>query len=255
MCSAWDVFPEKIRAGGLTIYDPIAVGSELWIPAPELQTILNRALRGLNLAGLPLRTRSKRVKERVAEALGYPVPKTFARTQPRFLGQCFDTYIQKSNNLQLWNEEFSAMRRYALIQVDDNYLIKSVRVVTGETLALLDTTGTLTQKYQARLEIKSATKELVSARDTDRILSCLGTPLLTKFADTPTDQPTEEGMLPIAEVFDRISPLVGRLVVNPELTKSETEAANSTARSVKRWAMQKPRTMASFPTCGISCLR
>jgi len=144
MNEAWEIFPKRIRASGLTIYDSIVVGSELWIPSPELQAILSRALQGLNLTGLPLRTRSKRVKERVAEALGYPVPKTFLKTQPRFPGQCFDTYIQKSNNLQVWNEELSAIRRYVLIRVDDNSLVTGVRVVTGETLALLDTTGTLT---------------------------------------------------------------------------------------------------------------
>jgi hypothetical protein len=141
MSAPWEVYPSRIRASKVTIYDPIVIGSELWIPSPELQAILNRALRGLNLTGLPLRTRSKRVKERVAEALGYPVPKTFLKTQPRFTGQCFDTYIQKSNNLQVWNEELSATRRYVLIRVDDNSLVASVRVVTGETLALLDTTG------------------------------------------------------------------------------------------------------------------
>jgi hypothetical protein len=120
MSEAWEIFPNKIRKSGLTIYDSIVIGSELWIPAAELQAILNRALRGLNLTGLPLRTRSKRVKERVAEALGYPIPSTFLITQPRFPGQCFDTYIQKSNNLQVWNEKLSALRRYVIIRVDGN---------------------------------------------------------------------------------------------------------------------------------------
>jgi hypothetical protein len=148
MSAPWRVFPKRIRASGLTIYDPIVVGSDLWIPSPELQAILSRALRGLNLTGLPLRTRSKRVKERVAQALGYPVPQTFLKRQPRFPGQCFDTYIQKSNNLQVWNEELSATRRYVLIRVDDNSLVSSVRVVTGETLAILDTTGlSITHKF------------------------------------------------------------------------------------------------------------
>jgi hypothetical protein len=73
MSKAWEVFPQRIRKSGLTIYDPIIVGSKLWIPAPELEAILGRALRGVNLAALALRTRSKRVKERVAEALGYPL--------------------------------------------------------------------------------------------------------------------------------------------------------------------------------------
>jgi len=215
MSEAREVFPKRIRESGLTIYDPIIVGSELWIPAPELETILGRALQGLNLAGLALRTRSKRVKERVAEALGYPVPKTFIRTQPRFPGQCFDTYIQKSNNLQVWNEELSAARRYVLIRVNDNYLVSCARVVTGETLALLDTTGTLTQKYQARLVPGAQPTELISARDTDRLLRCFGTRVLDNFVGLPTDNPTADCLLPIVEIFRRISPLVGRLISDP----------------------------------------
>src|SRR5687767_2301794 len=96
-------FVARIRRSRLTIYDPITIGDPaLWIPTPELQTLLDTRLRGISLAGLPLRTRSKFIKEQVCQVLGYPVPKTFRKTQPRFLGQMFDTYIQKSNNLQIW---------------------------------------------------------------------------------------------------------------------------------------------------------
>lgn len=79
-------FVTAIRASGLTIYDAIEVGSLLWIPSPELEDILDRGLRGMDLAGLPLRTRSKCVKERVCVAMGYPVPKSFSRKRPRFPG-------------------------------------------------------------------------------------------------------------------------------------------------------------------------
>lgn len=63
----------------------------------------------------------------------------------------FDTYAQKSNNLQVWNEELSPSRRYVILRVDELDKIARVKVVNGEELAQLDTTGTLTQKYQARL--------------------------------------------------------------------------------------------------------
>src|SRR5262249_22706779 len=142
-------YVDTIRQSGLSIYDSIAIGDpELWIPSPELEALLNRALQGISLAKLPLRTRSKLVKEHVCRALGYPVPKSFKKTQLRFPGQCFDTYAQKSNNLQVWNEELASTRRYILLRVSANDLITRVKVVTGDTLALLDTTGTLTQKYQ-----------------------------------------------------------------------------------------------------------
>jgi hypothetical protein len=215
MSKASDAFPEKIRATGLTIYDSIVTGSELWVPSAELETLLNRGLRGLSLGGLPLKTRSKRVKERIAAALGYPVPKTFLRTQPRFPGQCFDTYIQKSNNLQVWNEKLSATRRYVLIRVDGNSVVTNVKVVTGETLARFDTTGTLTQKYQARLVLGKEAKELISPRDTDRVLKCFGTQVLKRFKGSPTDHPTSGCLLPISELFNRMSRLVGRLIPDP----------------------------------------
>src|SRR6266568_2492535 len=161
---------EAISRSGLSIYDAIDIGDrKLWIPTPELEHLLDEGLRGISLAGLPLRSRSKIVKEHVCRILGYPVPKSFKRTRPRFPGQKFDTYVQKSNNLQVWNEELAPTRRYVIIKVSDNDAIERVKVVTGDRLALLDTTGTLTQKFQARLIPGVAQAELVAPEDTDRL--------------------------------------------------------------------------------------
>lgn len=80
----------------------------MWIPAEQLEHLFDKALKGISLAGLPLRTRSKVVKTAVYKALGYPVPSSFKKTRPRFPGQCFDTYVQKADNLQVWNEESSS---------------------------------------------------------------------------------------------------------------------------------------------------
>src|SRR3990172_3557192 len=92
-------YVKAIKSSGLSIYYPIDVGDpELWIPTPALESLLDKGLRGISLAGLPLRTRSKVVKTHVCQALGYPVPTSFRRMQPRFPGQLFDTYVQKSNN-------------------------------------------------------------------------------------------------------------------------------------------------------------
>ena len=67
-----------IAASGLQIYDPIEVGDEnLWIPTPDLEAILDLALVGITGLDVPIRTRSKLVKEHVCRALGYPVPKSF----------------------------------------------------------------------------------------------------------------------------------------------------------------------------------
>jgi len=199
----------NIRQSGLTIYDPIEIGDpQLWIPTPELESLLHKDLRGKSLSGLPLRTRSKVVKQLVCEVLGYPVPTSFRRTQPRFPGQLFDTYVQKSNNLQIWNEQLSSTRRYVLIRVSSDGTVTRVKVVTGDTLSLLETTGTLTQKYQARCVPGDNEVELVVQVDT-RLLQ----PFLSESVDllavaTPVSHPRVGELLPITALFDRMRGLV-----------------------------------------------
>jgi hypothetical protein len=205
------LFVATIRRSGLTIYDTIKVGDPaLWIPTPELQALLDAGLRGLSLKGLPLRTSSKVVKTKVCEVLGYPVPKSFKKTQPRFPGQLFDTYRQKSNNLQVWNEELSPTRRYVLIRVSDDDVVTRVRVVTGEALALLDTTGTLTSKYQARCIPGNKPTELITPMDT-----ALLAPFVTPNVDlrnvaTPVKHPQARELLTIKVIFERLSALIGQ---------------------------------------------
>jgi hypothetical protein len=199
-----------IAKSRLTIYDAIEIGDpNLWIPSPELQALLDVGLRGVSLAGLPLRTRSKVVKENVCRVLGYPVPLVFKRTKPRFPGQLFDTYSQKSNNLQVWNEQLAPSRRYVIIRVSDADIITRVKVVTGDALAPLDTTGRLTQKYQARCIPRVKVTELVSALDT-RLLR----PFLSKDIDlsrvaSPVNHPADDEILPIAVIYKRLRSLVG----------------------------------------------
>ncbi len=206
----------SIKESGLTIYDQIEVGDPtLWIPSVELETILNMSLKGLSLDGLPLRTRSKVVKQKVCESLGYPVPETFKKTQPRFVGQCFDTYIQKSNNLQVWNEELSPTRRYVLIKVSENDVVEKVKVVNGDTLAILDTTGTLTQKYQARLSVGTKITELVSSSDTDRLVDIIdGFDSKKVNLANPTDHPSEINLLPIEVLYGKLVKIIGKTFEN-----------------------------------------
>ena len=95
-------YPLNIAQSKLSIYDPIdPADCYLYIPTNALEIILSNHMLGLSLAGLPLRTRSKFVKQEICRALGYPVPRSFKKTQPRFLGQNFDVYTQKSRNVQI----------------------------------------------------------------------------------------------------------------------------------------------------------
>lgn len=208
-------FVHAIRESGLTIYDPIAVGDvDFWIPSPELETLLNDGMRGLSLAGLPLRTRSKVVKTRVCEVLGYPIPSSFRKTHPRFPGQMLDTYAQKSNNLQVWNEELSGVRRYAIIRVSSGDTISRVKVVTGETLALLDTTGTITQKYQARCTPGMMATELISSTDTAQLLPLVFNQVDLKGVASPTLHPTVGQLLPIQSLFESLKAMVGERIID-----------------------------------------
>lgn len=154
----------SIARSGFTIYDPLKSDGELFLPAAQLEAVLNDGLLGLDL-NYPLRTRSKVLKSKICEILGYPVPHSFKKTKPRFVGQDFDTYIQKSDNLQIWNEEIVPTRRYVIIRLDESSKVVRVRVVTGEVIAKLDTTGTLTKKYQASSREPVARSELVSPSD------------------------------------------------------------------------------------------
>ncbi len=203
-----DNLKNNISLSNCTIYDHIAIGDpKLWIPTPLLESILNRSLRGLNLGNLPLRTRSKVVKSKVCEALGYPIPETFQKTKPRFPGQNFDTYTQKANNLQIWNEELDPTRRYVIIKVNEGFTVEKVKVVTGQSLAKLDTTGTLTHKYQARLILKEATCELISQQDTSLTLPLLG--VNTTREASPCNEPEPKKLLPINNIFKILSDLIG----------------------------------------------
>ncbi len=210
--TSYDHYVKDIARSGLSIYDPIEIGDQrLWIPAPALEALLNRGLRGMRLAGLPLRTRSKVVKSAVCKTLGYPVPRSFKRTKPRFPGQMFDTYTQKSNNLQIWNEELAPTRRYVIIRISGGDVIERVKVVAGDALAKLDTTGTLTQKYQASLICGTEPAELISAEDTGIVKQLLvnlkGQVDLSKI--TPTDNPLTGLVVPIDSVFKRLVRMIG----------------------------------------------
>ncbi|MGZ8182316.1 MAG: restriction endonuclease [Methylobacter sp.] len=220
-------YKNAIESSGFDIYTAIEVGdAHTWIPTLHLETLLNQALTGLNLDGLPLRTRSKVVKIEVCRALGYPVPNSFKKTQPRFFGQQLDTYTQKSNNLQIWNEELTPTRRYAIIQISDQDVVLKVKVVNGQELALLDTTGTITTKYQARLIIGSYTHELISVQDTHPILPYVRSGATFAPSISPVDEPENGALLPIKEIFDRLSTLVGQSFIDPGMDQERNRGAS-----------------------------
>lgn len=214
-----------IQASGLDIYSPIPIGSALWIPSEQLEQALQEALVGVSLAGLPLRTRSKRVKELACTALGYPTPSSFRRVRPRFPGQDFDIYTQKANNLQVWNDELSPTRRYAIIQIDQADSIAKVRVASGQQLALLDTTGTLTTKYQARFDVGERPLELVVGVDTANLLPHVRQRCQFDHGVLPSSEPESGMLLPIADVHQRLATLLGQSFRDPGSVSERSRGA------------------------------
>ena len=205
-------YVSNIKKSGLSIYSEIASTDEtLYIPTGALEQLLNNAMRGLSLDGLALRTRSKVVKSIICEALGYPIPKSFAKTQPRFPGQNFDVYTQKSLNVQIWNEEIDFERRYVFIRITDDDIITRVRVITGEELAKYDNTGTLTQKYQATMSSRGKSV-LFSEKDTDKIDTWITSedPVLVEV--NPNNKPKQDQLMRISEVYAKLLPIVGKSI-------------------------------------------
>lgn len=202
---------DNVSSSDLTIYDAVPIGDKnYWIPSSELEELLNYHLVGLDLKGLPLRTRSKIVKEEVCKALGYTPPKLFKKTQPRFLCQNFDVYTQKSNNLQIWNEEISPSRRYVLIRISEEDIITKIKVVTGDIISELDKTGKLTQKYQARLIAIPDNVKLLSVTDTHTIREIVSKYNGFNRYTLPTAYPTICELMPINEIYHKLLTIVGK---------------------------------------------
>lgn len=207
--------PASIRRSGRTIYDPVEVGDpDLWIPTGELESILDTALCGKYLGDRPLRTRSKDAKQLVCKALGYPVPERFRQSRPQFAGQRMDVYVQKSNNLQIWNDEIVPARRYAVVRLGHDDVVTRVRVVAGDVIAGLDTTGALTRKYQAKLTVGRKHAVLISRDDTERLRPYLGVPHDSSASRSPTADPQTGAVLPIKTVYDALRGLLGTALEN-----------------------------------------
>lgn len=215
---------EAVRQSGRSIYDDLSDEPGLIYDIADLEERLNAHLVG-EVWDFPIRTRSKVAKQAVAQALGYPVPQSFRKTQPRFPGQRLDTSVQMADNLQIWNEEVDPGRRYALIRVTSEGLVTRVRVVTGEVIALWDRTGTLTSKYQAKRPNVAQGSKLVSQSDTTDFIAALEPrnvdPAVLR-ASSPTSRPTPRTVLTVGHVHERLLGLVGVEFIDPGVTQDRS---------------------------------
>lgn len=210
---------QRIAASGASIYDEFDRSSENYYENQLLEDRLTTKLIGQQWPGA-IRTRSKLSKEAVADALGYPVPKSFKKVQPRFTAQNLDVYVQQNENLQIWNEDVDPERRYVLVRTDQTSTVIAVRVVTGEAVALWDKTGTLTSKFQAARHEEESGSKLVSAADTPQFRNLLiPDPTRVSVQGLRPEAPPEPGkVLPIQDVHERLLTLVGRTFRDPGIT-------------------------------------
>ena len=186
-----------IRDSGLTIYDKLTDRKELIVGNQELENILNDAMVGTEL-DYKLRARAKVARQAVCRALGYPVPDSFKQTRPRFPGQDLDCYVQKSDNLQIWNEELDPSRRYAIIKLDDKSTVSKVRVATGAELGkLAGPVKKMTSKVQAIATNKFKKSTLLSQQDTPSFQS---------------EMKKSSKLMPIDELYNSLSQLIGQSV-------------------------------------------
>ena len=214
----------RIIESGKTIYDGyVSEPDSLYIPDDALTRMLTNELVGMDLNGIALRTRSKVVKTKICQILGYPVPKTFKKTQPRFIAQNFDVYVQKSMNVQIWNEEIDPVRRYVLIKVNEDDIITNIRIINGDQLAELDRTGSLTTKYQATM-YRLSESSLLSNVDTKRVAEWCDKSVDLSHV-RPNSAPIEGELLSISEIFTRISCLEGEILPHLGYLQERNRAA------------------------------
>lgn len=203
-----------------SIYDPAATELTGLFHTPyELELLLRTDLIGRrDLADLPVRTRSKVAKTIACEALGYVPPTNFQKVSPRLRHANVDIYSQQSNNLQIWNQEVDAARRYVILILLDG-VISDIKVIAGADLAQYDTTGTLTSNFQANRIHEGSGSSLVSLSDTPDLARLFNpSPNLTGPV-SPVAPPAAGKVLDIRTVYDRLLPLVGMSFANPGPTQ------------------------------------
>lgn len=209
----------RISHLGLDLYNPPATADSQYFYTPSvLETLLKSELVGRDdLAGLAVKSRAVVAKRIVSEALGYDAPRSFKRVSPRLPHPAIDVYAQQSNNLQIWNEEVDAERRYVILILNEQEIL-DVRVVAGADLAQYDKTGKLTKKFQASRLREADGSTLVSDVDTYNFTERLNP---GKFAslNSPVAQPERGGVLTVAEVYSKLLPMVGSTYVDPGIVQ------------------------------------
>lgn len=217
----------RIQASGVSVFDDtVDAGSPYFYEPDEIRALLLDQLLGIDdLAGLKNRTRGKLAKQLVAKALGYPVPEAFKRVRPRLRHAGLDVAAQGTSNFQPVNEDVDASRRYVFLVLGESGSVIDIRVLLGPAVADMDTTGTVTMKFQAARRSGNRDSRLVSIVDTQHFLEVLAPVADGGTARSPVLAPEPGSVLPIAEVYRRLHTLVGQTFRDPGANQERNRGA------------------------------
>ncbi|MBD8534419.1 restriction endonuclease [Plantibacter sp. CFBP 13570] len=240
---------DQVAWNAIHLYAQSATADSRFFFAPHhLEVLLKTELVGnTDLAGLPVRTRAKVAKTLVCEALGYEAPPAFVKVRggPRLPHPAIDVYAQQASNLQIWNDEVDAERRYVILILDD-FEIRDVKVIAGADLAQFDKTGKLTTKFQAARIGASAGSKLVSAIDTSNFISRLK-PGDHSSVGSPVAQPKPGEVLRIADVYERLKPMVGRTYDDPGVVQERNRGTVIHREACERLGASRFADNGQFP--------
>jgi hypothetical protein len=113
--------------------------------------------------------------------------------------------------------------------VDEKSLVTGVRVVAGEILAELDTTGTLTKKHQAKSREPVNASRLLSQSDSYSVLQTIATlPNKSLILKERTGRPLTidfSKFLPIPDLYKKLLTLAGQCLADPGLDQERNRGA------------------------------
>jgi hypothetical protein len=130
--------------------------------------------------------------------------------------------------------------------VDEEDRIATVKVIRGEELANLDSTGTLTQKYQAKIKLKFSEQDLLCVKDSANLVPHVKT-IVNLAGVRPTDVPSNLTLLSIKELHNRLKALEGKDIEDAGFDQERNRAATLHRLAVRTIGYETFQDNGQFP--------
>ena len=190
---------EKDKDGSLIFKSP---SNDTLYTTSELEISLMKLVGTKIPQNITIVQRKHWITYEVLKLLGYRKPlglrtKEAKENKPKFRHQLMDIFIQKHNNLQVWNYiPYTKERsncRYVIFKVDDERILGLI-VVTGKDIKDWDRTSTRTIKWQATIRDRTKREAL------GKIILSKSDPILSKFNLNENLKPIESRIREIREL-------------------------------------------------------